>query len=267
MARRVAVLAALAVLAGAVPAGAGAAGVRLSAGFDRDATLGAPSALRIGLSVDPQRRPSPLKELRIMYPRRLGVVSSGLGLAACSPPAHAFEDVLVVGSGLDGCSPNAVMGYGSLIAEVRLSSGQVIPEYATLALLSGPIEDGRLGLVVYIDGQRPFGGRFVLAGRVHEAPAPYGGALAVTLPTVPALEGVAEVALIDVRLTIGAPQIVYRERVRGRTVAYRPDGVVLPNRCPRGAFRFRARVTFEDGGSAETVTTVPCPAAVRPGSG
>ncbi|HMJ02656.1 MAG TPA: hypothetical protein VK506_06925, partial [Conexibacter sp.] len=108
-------------------------------------------------------------------------------------------------------------------------------------------------------GQRPFGGRIVLAGHVAAAAAPYGGAIAVRFPVVPALEEVADVALVDLRLMVGDPRIRYVERVRGRTVRYRPEGVVLPNRCPRGAFRFRAELGFEDGTRASATTTVRCP--------
>jgi hypothetical protein len=260
MVRRGAWVAAVAALAVAWPAPAPAAApVRLTAGFDRHVTLGASSALRIGLHVDPRLAPSPVTEVRLLYPRSLGVVSSGLGLAACTRPAIDFETVLVEGTGLDGCPPNAVMAYGTIVAEVRLSDGQVIPEYGTLALLSGPIEDGVLGLVVQIDGQRPFGGRLVLAGRVAKAAAPYGGAIAVRFPVVPSLEGVADVALTRLRLSVGDPRIRYVERVRGRIVRYRPEGVVLPRRCPRGGFRFRARLGFEDGTRATASTTVRCP--------
>ncbi len=260
MARPGALVAALAALAIAWPAAAPAAEpVRLTAGFARDATLGAASTLRIGLHVDPRLAPSPVTEVRLLYPQSLGLVSSGLGLAACTPPAIDFEAVLVEGRGLDGCPRNAVMAYGTIVAEVRLSDGQVIPEYGTLALLSGRIDEGVLGLVVQIDGQRPFAARLVLAGEVAAAPAPYGGAIAVRFPVVPSLEGVADVALTHLRLSVADPRIRYVERARGRTVRYRPEGVVLPNRCPRGAFRFRARLGFEDGTHTTVSRTVRCP--------
>jgi hypothetical protein len=265
MLRRGVLAVALAALAGSWATVAPAATpVQLTAGFDRDAVLGAPSALRIGLRVDPRREPSPVSEVRLLYPRRLGVVSSGLGLAACTQPESDFVEVIVEGVGLDGCPRNSVMGYGTLVAEVRLSDGQVIPEYGTLALLSGPLADGVLGLVVQIDGERPFGGRLLLGGHVAPAPAPYGGAIAVQVPAIPSLVGVADIALIDLRLTVGDPRIRYAERVRGRLVRYRPEGIVLPSRCPREGFRFRARLRFEDGGRAAARTTVPCPPAATP---
>jgi hypothetical protein len=254
----VAALASLAVLGPGATAQA-ASPVKLTATFEAGAALGSSSAMRIALRVDPRRASSPVTQVRLEYPRTLGVVSGGLGLAACAPPQADLEAVLVNTTGLGGCPRNAVMGYGTIVAEVRLSDGQVIPEYGTLALLAGPITEGVLGLVVQIDGLRPFSGRLLLTGNVTNAPAPYGGAIAVRFPVVPSLEGVADVALTELNLLIGDPRIRYVDRVRGRTVSYRPEAVVLPNECPRGAFRFRARLRFEDGTRASARTTVRCP--------
>jgi hypothetical protein len=263
--RRGAALAALIALAGigwtGSAAARGAEPIQLTAGFDADAVLGAATALHLALHVDP-RAPSPVSELRLLYPASLGVVSGGLGLESCRRPESDFVEVIVDGPlGRAGCPANAVMGYGTVRADVRISStGQVIPEYATLVVLTGPIERGNLGLVIFIDGQRPFGGKFVLAGDVGAAPAPFGGALALRLPVVPGLADVATVALIDFRVVIGARQIVYYERTRDeRRIAYHPEGVVLPGHCPKRGFRFRARVVFQDGGHAMTSATAPCP--------
>lgn len=236
--------------------------MRLTARFDRGATLGGTTALRIGLHVDVKRMRSPVREFRLLHPPTLGLVSSGLGLAACKPPASHFKAVLVDGYGLAGCSPNAVMGYGTVVAEVRLGR-QRIPEYGTFRLLSGGIAHRTLRLVVQIDGQRPFGGRLVLGGRVADAGAPFGGAIAVRFPHVPALDDVAEIALTDLRLIVGGPRIRYVERVRGRIVRYRPEGIVLPPRCPRGGFRFRVRLTFEDGSRRSADSVVPCAALAQ----
>lgn len=255
----VAALAALVTACAAAATATAAPPVKMTASFERGATLGAPSALDMRLQVDVRRVRSPVNELRLLYPESLGVVSSGLGVAACRRPPSDFVEVLVSGIGLGGCPPNAVMAYGTAVADIRLSDGQVIPEYATLSLLSGPIDEGVLGLVLYVDGQRPFGGRLVIGGRALDAPRPFGGGLGFSLPAVPRLEGLAEVFMRDMRLTIGAPRIVYYERVRGARVAYRPERIVLPNRCPRGGFPFRAHFGFEDGTHAVASTTAPCP--------
>jgi hypothetical protein len=257
------VLCAASGLSPAAEAGSAAAPLRVTAAFDRNAVLGAPTALEVTLRLDPRRMTrAPLTEVRFAYPRNLGLVSSGLGLATCTRPASDFVQVLIVAPRLGGCSPNAVMGYGTALALVRLSNGQVIPEYAAVTVLSGPIEHGRLGLVVYVDGEHPFGAKLAFAGEVSGAPAPYGGALTVRMPVVPGLEDLATISLVELRITIGSHAIRYYEHRRGKLVAYHPEGVELPARCPTHGFRFRAQVSFADHSRRSANSITPCPPAV-----
>jgi hypothetical protein len=272
--RRAAALVLLVVLCAAVwPALAAAARapnpVRVTAAFDRGARLGAATPLDVTLRLDPSRLTSaPLTHVTLAYPQDLGLVSSGLGLASCTPPASDFVQVLISGPRLGGCPPNAVMGYGDAVAIVRLvNGGQVIPEYATVALLAGPIAHGQLGLVVYVDGQRPFGAKLAFAGDVGDAPAPYGGALTVRMPMVPGLQDLATVSLVQLHLVIGSHAIRYYERRHGRVVSYYPGGIDLPARCPRGGFRFRAEVGFADGSRRSAGSVTPCPRAVAAPTG
>jgi hypothetical protein len=249
---------------------AGAAGpIRLSAVFDPEAALGSTTALDVTLRLDPRRLTrAPLNEVRFAYPRSLGIVSSGLGLAACTRPETDFAEVLITGPRLGGCSPNAVLAVGTALALVRLTNGQVIPEYATVTLLTGPLERGRLGLVVFVDGQHPFGAKLAFAGDVHGARAPYGGELTVRMPAVPGLEDLATVSLVELRISIGSHAIRYYERRGGRRVAYHPEGVLLPTACPAHGFRFRVRVGFSDGSRQSATALTPCPSTVAaPASG
>lgn len=249
---------------------AGAAGpVRISAAFDRDAALGGATAVDVLLRLDPRRlTTAPLTEVRFAYPRNLGVVSSGLGLATCTRPEADFAKVLITAPGLGGCPPNAVMAKGTALALVRLTDGQVIREYATVTLLSGALEQGRLGLVVYVDGQRPFGAKLAFAGDVRGARPPYGGQLVMRMPVIPGLEELATVSLVEMRISIGSPAIRYYERRGGRLVAYRPEGVLLPASCPARGFRFRVEVGFADGSRHAATSTTPCPTPVAaPASG
>ncbi len=266
--RRAAALALLAALCAAGwPARAGAvrtpSPVRVTAAFARGATLGSAAALAVTLRLDPGRlTTAPLTQVRLSYPQDLGVVSSGLGLASCTRPASDFVQVLISGPRLGGCPPNSVMGYGDALAIVRLAdSGQVIPEYAAVTLLSGAIERGRLGLVVYVDGEHPFGAKLAFSGFVSDAPPPYGGTLTVRMPVIPGLEDVATVSLVELRIVIGSPAIRYYERRHGQVVAYYPGGVVLPASCPRGGFRFRAEVGFADGSRRSAGSVMRCPRA------
>lgn len=264
--RRVAALALLLALCwtgwAAGTASARASGpVRVTATFDRGARLGSSTAVDLTLRLDPRRlTTAPLTEVRLAYPQELGLVSSGLGLATCSRPASDFAKVLVSGPLFGGCPANSIMGYGEARAVVRLTqNGQVIPEYATLALLSGPIEAGGLGLVVYVEGRRPFGAELAFAGDVVDAAPPYGGVMTVRMPIIPGIADLATVSLVELRMVIGSHAIRYVRRRGHQLVAYRPDGVELPATCPRGGFRFHAEVRFADGGRRSASSATPCP--------
>jgi len=237
--------------------------IRIATRFDRDAVLGSPTAVAVTLQIDPRRAKHPLNEVRLAYPRGLGVVSSGLGLASCTRPDSDFVKVLITAPRLGGCSPNAVMALGTARALVKLTTGgQEIPEFAAVTLLSGALERGRLGLVVYVDGQRPFGAKLAFEGEVRDLGPPYGGELTVRLPAIPGIEDLATVYVVDMQLTLGSHAIRYTERRGGRRVRYHPEGVLLPSRCPRRGFRFRVRVGFVDGGESTATSVTPCPPAV-----
>jgi hypothetical protein len=262
--RRAAIAAALIALGALWSPGALAAGpapVRLSAAFDRGARLGASTALDVELRIDTRRMLSPMVSARLSYPESLGILTSGLGLASCRRPANEFVQII-----LDDplrCPPNAVLGYGTAIADVRLGDGQSIPEYAAVTVLAGPLMRGALQLVAYVEGQHPFGARLLYPGALASGVAPFGGALAVDMPAIPSLEGFATILLVEMRLSIGSRAITYyAHSSRGRT-AYHPEGVLLPDRCPRHGFPFRLGLRFEDGSRATAAARVPCPPARR----
>lgn len=240
-----------------VPSSACAAGaVRVNAALDRHARLGGSSALTLGLHVDTRQEPSPVTSVRLSYAAGLGVVSSSLGLDSCVRPASEFQAILISSTGLGGCPPDAVMAYGTARAIVRLvQNGQVIPEYANLTVLSGPIEHGVLQLVLFIDGQRPFGARLILAGQAVAAPSPYGGALVVQFPQIASLEDLATIYLTDLQLTLGSPKIRYYDHGH----SYWPGGIALPDRCPVHGLRFAVALNFRDGTHRAASTTTPCP--------
>jgi hypothetical protein len=262
-------VAALAAAAMAAPAAAATGGdvakppVVLTARLPAGARLGAESPVRLGLRIDPRRLPVPVRELRLRFPASLGIATSGLGAAACRRTDEEFAAVMIRGSGLAGCSPNAVMGRGTARAEVRFGPSSTegpitIPELARVSMLAAPFDDGQFGLLFLANGIRPFGVTLAYNGRIEPAPAPWGGALTLLIAPVPN-EFDAEIALIAIAFEIGAPEIRYRERRGGRTTWYRPEGIVLPQRCPRGAFPFDAELTFADGTRRSVATTMRCP--------
>jgi hypothetical protein len=146
------------------------------------------------------------------------------------------------------------MALGDARAAVRLGTYR-FPATAKVTLLSGLYGDDGLGLVAFVDGINPLGYKLAYRGLAGAAPAPFGGQLTMTLPTIPDLPDDASFALTRLRLSLGDPRIVYVDHNR----RYRPGGIELPPRCPRGGFRFRAQLGFADGGSAQVDARAACP--------
>ncbi len=62
---------------------------------------------------------------------------------------------------------------------------------------------------------------------------------------------------MQLHATIGPNGVTYYEQVAGRTLAYQPPGILLPDGCPKGGFPFAAQFSFVDGSVASARTTDP----------
>ncbi|MEY2425748.1 MAG: hypothetical protein QOI61_1320 [Actinomycetota bacterium] len=244
------------VLCACLPAAAAATPVvQLTAAFAPGARLGAGAALRIGLRIDP-RQPSAVTEIHLWYPASLGIATSGLGLATCR---HAVLEA----HGPAACPPNSVMGYGFARVEARPFG---IRESARLTLLAGSERNGHLDLLVYADGEQPASVQMIDPGQLRPAPPPYGGDLAVQLLPIPGLDEIT-IALLHINFSLGARDITYYDYSRHKPIAYHPDGIALPGRCPRGGFPFHADLSFADLSHNTANATVRCPPASKAAPG
>lgn len=239
----------------AAPAGA-ATPARIRARFVPE-RLGQRSTLEFAFSfaAPPGQVPPPLTQIELRYPDRLGLGLSGLGLATCD--ARTLE-----ASGPGGCPPNSVMGYGETFTGIVLGS-TIISEDAPITILRTPDQGGHLAVLFSAEGTSPVNTRIVFPGLLLPAPAPFGGQVSVGVPLVPTLPGAPYISVIRLRATIGPLQVTYYEQVGGRTLAYRPRGILLPGSCPRGGFPFAARFSFLEGGVASARTAIACPRAAR----
>jgi hypothetical protein len=215
--------------------------------------LGAGTTVGFGLKIDapPGQIPSPLRTMELLYPEDLGVDTSGLGFDTC-------EQSTLERSGPKSCPADSYMGYGSAVVEVPLGP-QVLRERTNLTLLSRPVQNGNLGLLFYAEGAPPIATQLVFPGAVLPIAAPFGGNLSVALPILPTVPEGPDASIVRLQTTLGPSHLTYYERVRGKTVAYRPKGVLLPQTCPHGGFGFLARLSFADGTHATAPANVPCP--------
>lgn len=217
---------------------------RLSAKFTPE-RLGAPTSMTVAFQISAAGGiPSPLTGVQLHYPANLGLATSGLGTATC-------ERAPLELSGPLGCPRNSVMGSGEASARFRIGP-EVFSESASLGIVAGPAQDGFLGLLVSATGISPVATRIVMSSVLRP------GELDLTVPLVPSLPEGEDVSVVAVHATLGG-KLVYLERTHGRLISYRPKGIFLPRRCPRGGFSFSARFTFLDATQASAHATVPCP--------
>jgi hypothetical protein len=216
--------------------------------------LGQSTTLEFGaqIAVPAGGVPPPLTELDVRYPGDLGVAVGGLGLATCSK--KRLEAL-----GPEGCPANSRMGEGSALAEIPIGP-VIVQETAQVAILRGPEQEGHLALLFYATGTTPVFAQIAFPGLLLPAPAPYGASIHIDVPLVPSLPGGPDVAVVRLHATLGPLGLTYYERVRGRLVAYKPQGILLPKKCPHGGFAFGASFAFLDGSHANANASVQCPA-------
>lgn len=229
---------------------------RLSAAFkpnwaDQRTTLD----LGFSFSVPAGSVPPPLTRVEMRYPRNLGIGLSGLGLARCG--VQALE-----ASGPRGCPPDSVMGYGVVLTGIVLGR-TIVSEQAPITVLRAPSRQAAIALLFYAEGTKPVSSSVVFPGVLVSAPSPFGGQVNIGVPLVPTLPGAPYISVIRLRATIGPEKVTYFEKVSGQTLAYKPQGILLPPHCPRGGLPFSARFTFLDGTSAFAKTRVACTAHPR----
>ena len=188
--------------------------------------------------------PAPLTGVELTYPGNLGLATSGLGVAACSP-----EKLQALGPA--GCPDNSQMGYGKAIVEIMFGP-ELVRETVQLALFAGPSPDGYLHVLIYARGRVPVQAAVVLSAELSS------GHLGITVPPIPSLPFAPYVSVVEMHLTLGG-HLTYYETVKGHRVSYQPAGVGLPTTCPRGGFRFAASFNLLDGQRVPSHAVVPCP--------
>jgi hypothetical protein len=199
--------------------------------------------------------PLPLSELDIRYPSSIGLTVGGLGVGTCSSATLEAQ-------GPQGCPADSRMGRGSAVAEVPLGP-VLLEEDATVTVVRAPEQEGHIALLFYLTGMKPIVARITFLSVLFPGPTPSQESIHIHVPIVPGLPGAAEVALQSLHITLGPPGLTYYERVRGKEVAYRPPGIILPNRCPRGGFTFNSTFVFLGGARTDAHANVPCPARPR----
>jgi hypothetical protein len=195
--------------------------------------------------------PPPMTQLDLHLPAGMNYTTTTLGLATCNAASLAAR-------GLAGCPANSRLGHGSALVEVPfgVGSGHEIPEIQAVA---GPSPNGNLVVLFYANGLFPVYAQLAFSGEVLPDTGRFGSQLDANVPLVTSVPGGPDVSIVSVQTTIGPNQLTYYRRVHGRLQSFRPRGVAVPERCPRGGFPFAAQFSFLDGSTTSATTTVPCP--------
>jgi hypothetical protein len=199
--------------------------------------------------------PSPVTRIELRYPKHIGIVTSGLGLASCA-------STLLEALGPEGCPSRSLMGYGTATAEVDVG-GEIVEELASTAIFMGPLAEGNINLEFFVNGETPLAASLVFPGRLLPAVAPYGGDLSITVPLLENFPEGPYVSLVKLRSTIGPLGVIYYARVHGKFVPYQPTGITLPSTCPKHGFPFEVTFAFADGSTTTSHASVPCPRTRR----
>jgi hypothetical protein len=195
--------------------------------------------------------PAPLTQLRALYPADFGIAVSGLGIETCTRAR-------LQSSGPAGCPRDSVMGLGQAQGEIA-SPAQITRVQARLTVLRAENTHGHIALLFDAQGLSATVPNVVFLGLVLPARRPF-DEIHIDAPLVPSAAGGSDVALVGLTATLGpAAGLRYTETAHGRTVPYRPNGILVPERCPRGGFPFAAALTFVGGSHASTQTRVRCP--------
>ena len=194
--------------------------------------------------------PSPLSSFDFRLPADMGIATTTLGQANCTPNR-------LLEAGLDGCSANARIGFGNATAVVPIGS-QNVRERASLNALMGPAVEDHLEVLFYVQALEPVAARLVLPGTVQEDVHPFGEQLDTSVPLIQTWPEGPDLALETFVSTIGPLHLTYFRQLDGKTVPYHPHGIRIPRVCPAGGYPFAGQFNFQDGTHTSVAYRVPC---------
>jgi hypothetical protein len=193
--------------------------------------------------------PSPVTGFDLHVPSQLELIGSDLGLAICQPGA-------LLAVGLEGCSPNARLGSGKATVAVPFGP-EIATETADIYVLMGPPTEEQVGVLLFAESRTPVFSQLIFPGVLLIGSGAQ--SLNTSFPPTPTLPGAPDASVTHVALTVGPEHLTYYRRVHGRKLGYRPRGVSLPPKCPRGGFLFVTEMRFLDGTALRVPYAVPCP--------
>ncbi len=226
--------------------------VRLSTRFEPD-KLGASTTMIYGFRITTPsgEPPSPVTDIDLHIPAGMGLATSTLGLANCTP-------TILIEAGPEHCPSSSRIGYGQALVQVPIE-GQTVKEDASVEAIFGPPQNENFVVLFYVQGASPISAQLVLPGELLSDSYPFSGRLNTAIPLIPTWPKGPDVALTSFSSTIGPLGLTYYKHTHGKFVPYQPRGIAVPASCPRKGFPFAADFFFADGTHAIAKSNVPCP--------
>jgi hypothetical protein len=212
---------------------------------------GGPTTVALGFKIEAAAGavPPPLTRLAVSFPRGMGRGATNLGEATCS--VATLERY-----GPIDCPPNSFMGRGHAVAETEIAA-ETFQEPLVLSVLMTTAHDAHTTMLIDAEGLEPLWAEEIFVSELVGAGA--GAQLVTNLPLVTVVAGGPYAAVTSFFFTVGPLHLTYYRRMGKALVPYTPRGIMIPARCPRGGYRFVARLAFFGYGSQTRTTTVPCP--------
>jgi hypothetical protein len=194
--------------------------------------------------------PSPMTNVDVSLPAGMGLETTSLGLATCDT-----QTLNIVGP--EGCSPDAVMGFGHALAEIQVGP-EIIQEHAKITTMMAPTAGGHTVVLYYVDAAGPASVQLIFPGLVLGASEPFGTRINTKVPVTGTWPGGPYASVVNLFASIGPEHLTYY-RPGHKLVPFTPVGMQIPPKCPKGGFPFAATLAFLDGSSVNTSTAIPCP--------
>ena len=230
--------------------------VKLHTAFLPD-RLGASTTIAFGLVVtNPDGGvPAAVTSVSLRFPAGMNPNTSELGLGICQPAA-------LLALGPNGCPNNSRVGFGTAFVEVAVGD-TLVQEAASITTFFGPPKTSN-EVLFFASAQSPVQDELVFPGQLKsETNGLYGGKLETTIPLVESWPEGPLVSLTRFESTIGPDNLTYYIHSHGKTQAFRPKGIAVPETCPHAGFPFAAELTFVDHTTVTARSRVPCPAGIQ----
>lgn len=155
------------------------------------------------------------------------------------------------------CPRNSFLGYGTAYVATQFGE-DIVREKAELDIFAGPPKSEQ-EVLYFAVGQTPIWQEEVFPGQLVEEFGAFSAALITNVPLTETVPDGPFVSTTRFESIIGPAGVTYYRHVKGHIVPFHPQGVLVPNHCPKHGFPFEVELNFVGGISAVGHTSVPCP--------